>query len=147
MAVAKCSTVACDDGFACTAEFICTAGGCDRGFEPNADGECVAVNNACIRLVRTGLTVHPPAGLRVLFRASDCDGNPIRALGEGDVNVINLITGQPFGQAVRAAGFHRPQHHQVGLFSVLSLDMSGSVFEQNAQGAVFDAAESLCGPC
>ncbi|MBM4292786.1 MAG: VWA domain-containing protein, partial [Deltaproteobacteria bacterium] len=30
-----------------------------------------------------------------------------------------------------------------GLFSVLSLDMSGSIFARNAQGAVFDAAEAF----
>ncbi|MEE2786521.1 MAG: vWA domain-containing protein [Myxococcota bacterium] len=134
----------CPETFACNQQFVCATGGCDRGFELNEAGECVETDKACIRLTKTGLTVHPPAGLRVLFRASDCDGNPISALGEGDVEVINLITGQAFGDGGEGGGISSPTTpSSYGLYSVLSLDMSGSVFEQNAQGSVFNAAETF----
>ncbi|MEE2786834.1 MAG: hypothetical protein VX589_05810, partial [Myxococcota bacterium] len=43
-----------------------TVEGCERGFQMDANGVCMANANDCIRLTKTALTIHPPAGLRIL---------------------------------------------------------------------------------
>ncbi len=57
---------------------------------------------------RRSSTVHPPAGLRVVFRVMDCNAEPVRALTEADVTIINDITGAPFGDGGEGGGASAP---------------------------------------
>jgi hypothetical protein len=87
----------------------------------------------CLDVHERGVSVQPPAGVRVLFSVTDCEGAPVRQLEPGDVKIINGATGKSFGEGGEGGGASAPTTPSgYGLFTVLSLDMSGSIFERNA---------------
>ena len=93
---------------------------------------------------QNGVNHTPASRLANPLSGSRLRRNPIRALRAGDLQVINRITGDPFGDGGEGGGVSSPSTpSSYGLFTLLSLDMSGSVFERNAQGGVFDAAEQF----
>ena len=121
------------DGQPCSAE-----GACDAGLTCGQGSICGA---ACLKIDRTeGLQVIPPAGVRAPFRVLDCDGRPVRALQAGDLRLINDDAGADFA----AAAVSPPgAPSDLGLFTVLALDQSDSVFAAGIVGDLADAADTL----
>lgn len=77
--------------------------------------------------------LHPPAGLQVTFRVLDSEGNPVRPLTDDDVTVINDEKKEPFGAGKEGGGASRPGKPSVfELYAVLALDMSDSIFNNEA---------------
>ena len=123
---------------------------CTDGSEP-ADGQgpvgqgAGAAEPECIRIDRTeGLTIVPPAGVRVPFRVLDCDGLPVRRLTNEDVAIINDEKDEPFGAGLEGGGVSgvgTPSNF--GLFTVLALDMSDSIFNAGALDDVIDGAQGF----
>jgi formylglycine-generating enzyme required for sulfatase activity len=137
------------DGGTCTTD--CSAGcgvddgcggvcGCSIGFECE-DNQCVERTVTCIKLDKSNHTLYPPAGLRVVFRVTDCDGYPIRKLTPQDVQIINDAKGEPFGAGGEGGGASAPSTpSEYGLYSMLVLDMSDSIFNASAVDQVLDGA-------
>lgn len=95
----------------------------------------------CLALDRVSSAERPPAGVRVVFRVTDCDGNPVRALSASDVTIINDEKGEPFGTGGEGGGVSAPTTpSQYGLYSILVLDMSDSIFNAGAVNDVVDGA-------
>lgn len=95
----------------------------------------------CLALDRVSSAERPPAGVRVVFRVTDCDGNPVRALSASDVTIINDEKGEPFGTGGEGGGVSAPTTpSQYGLYSILVLDMSDSIFRAGAVNDVVDGA-------
>ena len=135
----------CANGQECSATFSCNDDNmCELGYVLNDAGECVERDFDCIKLTERRVSIYPPAGVRVSFAVTDCEDQPIRRLTSEEVVIINESTGEVFGAGGEGGGASAPTNpSSYGLFSVLMLDMSGSIFERNAQGAVFDAAEAF----
>jgi len=95
----------------------------------------------CLDIDRVDHTVIPPAGLRVGFRVRDCDGYPVPPLTEDNVTVLNDEKGEPFGAGGEGGGASAPGiPTDYGLFSILALDMSDSIFNNDALDDVIDGA-------
>ena len=97
----------------------------------------------CVQVRERKTTTHSPAGLRVFFKVTDCDGEPLAPLDDDVVRIVNAVTDRPFGEAGEgggASGLAIPSPY--ALYSVLSLDMSNSVFQNGSQNAVFNAADA-----
>ena len=134
----------CGAGEECTRELVCAETECPLGFVLNAQGECEEREFDCLRVKERKVATFSPSGVRVVFSVTDCNDDPVRRLGDGEISVINTLTGQPFGAGGEGGGASTPSApSSYGLFSVLSLDMSGSIFARDAQGGVFDAAEAF----
>jgi len=96
----------------------------------------------CITIDKSSHSIHPPAGVRVVFRVLDCDGYPVRPLTSADVTIINDEKGEPFGSGGEGGGASAPGvPSEFGLFSILALDMSDSIFNNNAVNDVIDGAK------
>jgi uncharacterized protein YegL len=92
---------------------------------------CGCVNKLVLDKVRS--KVHPPAGLQVTFRVLDHNGYPVRPLTEKDVTVINNEKKKPFGAGQEGGGASRPgKPSDFELYAVLALDMSDSIFKNEA---------------
>ena len=82
----------------------------------------------------------PPAGVRVVFRVLRDDGEPVERLQSENFRVLNDETGRPFGSeggGVPTLG--RPTDFE--FFTVLVLDMSDSIFANQAVSDVITGAE------
>ncbi len=92
---------------------------------------CGCANKLVIDKVRSKL--HPPAGIQVTFRVLDAQGYPVRPLTDSDVKVINDEKKTPFGAGQEGGGASKPgKPSTVELYSVLALDMSDSIFKNEA---------------
>jgi hypothetical protein len=135
-----------------TCTINCSAGcgfddGCEGvcGCEGNltcVNHQCVEPNEACIQIDRHEHTLYPPAGLRVVFRVSDCDGYPVRKLTSEDMDVMNDATGQPFGGGAQSGGASPPSiPPEYGLYTMLALDMSDSASSAGVLDQILNAAQ------
>jgi hypothetical protein len=79
-----------------------------------------------------------PAGVRVTYSVSDCEGNPISGLSESNFKVINDEKGSPFESEGQAAAIM--ESLDFDFFSILVLDMSDSIVNNNRQGDVIQGA-------
>lgn len=114
---------------------------CDVGFDCE-NGQCVEYQLTCIQIDKSNHKLYPPAGLRVVFRVTDCDGYPIRKLTPQDVQMINDAKGEPFGAGGEGGGASAPSTpSEYGLYSMLVLDMSDSIFNADAVDDVLNGAQ------
>ncbi|TPV92461.1 MAG: VWA domain-containing protein [Myxococcales bacterium FL481] len=109
----------------------------DQGAGPQVefDFDCIKIDRAEEPLIV------PPAGLRVNFRVRDCNGDPVPALSPSDLKVINDEKGEEFGTGNEGGGISDlgvPSSY--GLYSVIALDMSDSIFKRGAVDHVLDGA-------
>ncbi len=103
-----------------------------------------APTDASLCVDRLSVKMVPPAGLKVEFRLLDCEGNPVRQLTPGDVNVINDEKGLPFGQGGEGDSISDiGENSAVELYSVLTLDLSNSIGEGELRDAVIDGAKAF----
>ena len=96
----------------------------------------------CIKIDRISQPeVLPPAGLRLGFRVLDCNGDPIGPLDPAKFVVLNDEKGEPFGAGLEGGSVSDlavPANY--GLFSVLALDLSDSIFNSGAIDQMIDGA-------
>jgi hypothetical protein len=118
---------------------------CEPWLTSAEEVDCITPSVECVSIQQRGVTTHPPAGVRVLFSVTDCNGDPIRELRGDEVTIVNDDRGAEFGANGEGGGISLPSTPvDYGLFSVLALDMSGSIFSnQDRKDAVFDAAEAF----
>jgi len=84
----------------------------------------------------------PKYAVRVRFRVLDCVGYPVRPLTAADVSVINDEKGEPFGAGSEGGGASAPDvPSDFGMYSMLALDMSDSIFNNNVVNDVIDGAK------
>ena len=97
---------------------------------------------SCIAIDRVDSKVYPPAAVRVTFRVLDCNGYPVRYLTPADMVVINDEKGEAFGDGGEGGGASAPDvPSEFGFYSILALDMSDSIFNNNALDSVIDGAQ------
>lgn len=90
------------------------------------------------------LYIVPPAGLQLRFRVLDDNGEAVRELRpDGDVTILNDETGLEFdagdeGKAISSLG----TPSDLELYSILVLDMSDSIVNNNNQDKVIDGARA-----
>ena len=96
----------------------------------------------CLAIDRVVAVVVPPAGLRIRFRLLACDGLPVRRLNRsGDVTVVDDESGEAFGTGRTAGEVSLPMlPSELRLHTVLALDLSDSVVDQNGADDVIAAA-------
>ncbi len=103
---------------------------------------CGCANKLVIDKVRSKL--HPPAGIQVTFRVLDYQGYPVRPLADTDVKVINDEKKEPFGAGQEGGGASKPgKPSTFELYSVLALDMSDSIFKNQALDDMLAGAHSF----
>lgn len=91
---------------------------------------------------RVSQVVYAPAAVRVTFRVLNCDEYPVRSLESGDVTVVNDETGRDFNDSQEGGGASAPDvPSDYGLYSILALDMSDSIFNNDAVDDVVDGAQ------
>ena len=96
----------------------------------------------CIRIDRVNGVEYAPAAVRVTFRVLDCEGYPLRKLTEADVAVLNDSTGQDFNLSSEGGGASAPDlPSEFGFYTVLALDMSDSIFNNDAVDDVIAGAK------
>ena len=98
---------------------------------------------SCITIDRVESKVYPPSAVRVTFRVLDCNGYPVRKLDQvGDVVIINDEKGLAFGDGEEGGGQSAADlPSEFGFYSILALDMSDSIFNNNAVDSVIDGAQ------
>jgi Mg-chelatase subunit ChlD len=110
--------------------------GCDLDVDATASD-----SGPCIEISRVKGVVYPPAGVRITFRVLGCDGYPGKKLTKNNVTVLNDEKGQPFGVGGEGGGASAPDlPSEYGLYSILLLDMSSSIFENKAVDDVINGA-------
>ncbi len=124
-----------------------SAGESSTGAPGEGEGEGMApvsveLDFDCIKIDRAQQpAVVPPAGIQVKFRVLDCEGNPVPPLTSADFKIINNEKGEAFGAGLEGGGISElgvPTDY--GLFSVVALDMSDSIFNSGAVDDVIDGA-------
>ncbi|MCP3869349.1 MAG: SUMF1/EgtB/PvdO family nonheme iron enzyme, partial [Gammaproteobacteria bacterium] len=116
----------------------CTPG-CGDEFECNETlGIC-----QCLAIDRVKVRAFAPAAVRVTFRVLNCNGYPLeRRLNEEEFTVINDEQGEPFGAGQEGGGIPAiDMPSEFGFFSILALDMSDSIFNNDAVNDVIDGAK------
>lgn len=103
---------------------------------------CGCANKLVIDKVRS--KTHPPAGVMVTFRVLDYQGYPIQPLNEQNVTVINDLKKEPFGAGQEGGGASKPgQPSDFELYAVLALDMSDSIFKNEAVDDMISGAHAF----
>ena len=116
---------------------------------PDGDGESpsapVEFDFDCIAIDRvTEPLVLPPAGLQVGFRVLDCEGDPIGPLADDEIVVLNDEKGEPFGAGLEGGSVSDlAMPSDYGLYTVLALDMSDSIFNSDALDSMIDGAHTF----
>ncbi len=112
-------------------------GGGDDSGEVTPPADCISVD-------RLPHTVYEPAGVRVTFRVLSCSGLPVKPLSSSNMSVINDEKGEAFGAGQEGGGASDPgQPSDFALYSILALDMSDSIFNNNAVYDVIDGARKF----
>jgi len=115
-------------------------GNSNQGSDVSENIDIIQTN--CLSFDRVSHHVYPPAGIQIGFRLLDCDGYPVKRLGESNLTVINDEKGQPFGKGKKGGGVSAPgTPSEFGLYSILVLDMSDSIFRNDAVDDVLDGAK------
>ncbi|MEE2788500.1 MAG: VWA domain-containing protein, partial [Myxococcota bacterium] len=108
------------------------------GVESAIDPPCLAIDRI------NGPTIFPPAGVRVGFRLLDCQGRAVRPLRDADISIIDDEQGRPFGEGGEGggvSGIGAPS--EIGLYTVLALDLSDSIFNADALNDVIEGARTF----
>jgi len=114
----------------------------DKGKSEQQDAGTDAAAEEGIVIDRLSHEIIPPAGVRVHFRVLDVEANPVRILTKKDVSVINDEKGEPFGTGGEGGGVPAlGEPSNLGLYSVLALDMSDSIFNAGALDDVINGAK------
>ncbi|MCZ7583011.1 MAG: VWA domain-containing protein [Deltaproteobacteria bacterium] len=80
-----------------------------------------------------------PAGVRVVYSVTDCDGAPVAGLGAADFQIINDESGEPFeGEGGSTAIMEALEFE---FYSILVLDLSYSIVSNGHLDAMLDGAE------
>ena len=96
----------------------------------------------CLKIDRVNSTEIAPAGVRVSFRVLDCADEPVRQLTSSDIDIVNDEKGELFGAGGEGGGVSDlGEPSDLGLYSVLALDMSDSIFNNDAVDSVVDGAK------
>ena len=130
--------------FAVVSSFVACDGGSSSGSSDvwTAADSTVTPPAKCIQIDRVNHKVYPPAGIRVTFRVLGCDGYPVKKLTDKNVTVVNDEKDQPFGAGEEGGGASAPDlPSEFGLYSILVLDMSNSIFKNQAVNDVIDGAK------
>ena len=99
----------------------------------------------CTELVFKNLegSTHPPAGVRVVFSVSTCDDQPVSGLlTEGNFEILNDETGQPFGSEGDAAPT-LGESTDFSFYTVVLIDLSYSVVNNGTLQDELDGAQKL----
>lgn len=108
------------------------------------DGDDSAASSGDLVIDRTSLAVIPPAGVRVTFRVTGDDGSPIDTLTNQNVKIINDENNEPFGQGLEGGSVSDVGPPvNFGLYSVLALDMSDSIFNSGSADDVISGARAF----
>lgn len=147
-------TTTFDDGFA-----VAQVGHFSEGFV--GDDAEVALEERpvdCLDVELQGVRTYAPAAVRASFVVRHCDGVPmVQDLAASNITILNDETGAPFDESLEGGGASAPARLSdiltggatgggvptVGLFAVLSLDLSNSIVDAGATGDVVNAAQSF----
>ncbi len=100
-----------------------------------------ASGGSCLEVDRVVVEPLPPAGVRVGFRVLGCDQKPVTPLKKSHVTVVNDVRSEPFGAGGEGGGVSAPREpSDIGLYTVLALDFSDSIFTTEKLDHVTDAA-------
>jgi hypothetical protein len=116
---------------------LSTSGGADGAAGSGGSGD------SCLKITLTSNVqkVHP-AGIAIDFKVLQCDDSPlVPPLAEDEITLINGETNEPFASEGAGASRLAPPGN-LKLYSVLMLDMSGSIFEYDAQDSVLAGARA-----
>ena len=120
----------------------CTSDGSPGLADSGGSDDLVASAGKCVNIDRVKHKIHPPAGIRVTFRVLGCEGYPVKELTKQHVKVVNDEKGQAFGSGGEGGGdFALGLPSEFGLYSILVLDMSNSIFENQVVGDVIKGAK------
>lgn len=112
----------------------------------------------CLEVDVQGVSTYAPAAVRGAFVVRHCTGVPmVQQLTASNITILNDETGAPFNDSLEGGGASVPARLSdildggsaggsvptVGLFAVLSLDLSNSIVEAGATNDVIDAAQSF----
>ena len=99
---------------------------------PDVDASSLAVSYdfECLQIRQlTVPQIVEPAGVRLNFQVTDCDGDPAPALHADNFRVINDEKGLPFGNGLEGgsmSGLGMPSSY--ALYSTVVIDLSDSIF-------------------
>lgn len=101
----------------------------------------------CLWIDQVAPALQPPAGLRLRFRALNCDGSALEeALDAEAITVLNDLTGKPFGAGNEGGdSFFLADPSLYSVYTILALDLSDSIFEAEVDETVLDAAREFVG--
>lgn len=94
----------------------------------------------CIRLTEIQTDTVSPAGVRTVFQANDCNGDPIPDLTDQQVTV--LLDGQKL-QSEGGVGAVLTQQVAFDMYSMLLLDMSDSIVASGNLGQMINSSRTL----
>lgn len=93
-----------------------------------------------LKVIQRGDTsVCDPAGVRVFFSVTDCDGVPVPNLDGRNFNVINNENGKPFQSEGGSASFLQALNFE--FYTVLVLDLSYSIVQNDRLNDLVDGAK------
>ena len=107
-----------------------------------ADKPFVKGKESTLALKVEDVVAVPPAGVRVLFSILKDNGDPVERLEDGDFQVVNSETDKPFGSEGGSKPFLAEPTDFI-FYTILTLDMSDSIFNNNAQDAVIQGAKTF----
>lgn len=88
------------------------------------------------------VSIVPPAGVKINFSVLNQDGHSPGPLGASDFSFTNDLTGKPFDTEGGGEPFVGTPSDAF-LYTVIALDLSGSIFAHRSQDAVLAAAKQL----
>jgi hypothetical protein len=104
----------------------------------------VGCSDGCpgLRIIQRGETDEcAPAGVRVLFSVTDCEGTPVAGLEADNFEVINNETNKPFQSEGGSSSFMQALNFD--FYTILVLDLSYSIVNNDRLDDVIDGAKSF----
>ncbi len=111
----------------------------------------------CLTLDVQGVSTYAPAAVRASFVVRHCGGVPmVQRLSASNITIVNDETGAPFSASLEGGGASAPARLSdiltgeatpgaptVGLFAILSLDLSNSIVDAGSTDDVINAAQGF----